>query len=113
TVRSPRGAIEARAVVTRRMRPLAIEGRLVHQVGLPIHWGFTGESVGGSANNLTALIADVNVSIHEGKVFVCQIEAGRHAGRSAVLTKPLMAWPAREPAPDTPPSAQAEGGFDQ
>src|SRR5436190_4989299 len=43
TVRSARGAIEARAVVTRRMRPLAVEGRLVHQVGLPIHWGFTGE----------------------------------------------------------------------
>jgi len=45
TVRTPRGAIEVRALVTRRLQPLRIDGRTVHQVGLPIHWGFAGESV--------------------------------------------------------------------
>lgn len=111
TVRSARAAIEARAVVTQRLWPLVIEGRRVHQVGLPIHWGFTGEAVGGIANNLTSLMADVNVSMHEGKVFVCQVEAGRHAGRALLPTKTPVAWPSSEPVPDTPPPAQPEGKF--
>ena len=53
TVRSARGAIEARAMVTRRLRPLLVEGRIVHQIGMPFHWGFAGETVGGNANDLT------------------------------------------------------------
>lgn len=111
TVRSPRGAIEARAVVTARLRPVEIDGRRVHQVGLPLHWGYAGESVGGNANTLTALLADVNVSMHEGKVFACQVEAGRHAGPAAVPTKAPVAWPSAAPVPDTPGPAQPEGGF--
>jgi formate dehydrogenase major subunit len=111
TVRSARGTIGARAFVTRRLRSLLIEGKLVHQVGLPIHWGFSGESVGGSANNLTALLADVNVSIHEGKVFTCQVEAGPPPGRAAVPTKTPVAWPTTEAVPDTPRPAQPEGEF--
>ncbi len=39
---TPRGAIEARALVTPRMRPLTIHGRVVHQVGLPYHFGGRG-----------------------------------------------------------------------
>ena len=42
TITSPRGSIEARALVTRRMRPLQVDGRTVHQVGLPYHWGHRG-----------------------------------------------------------------------
>ena len=41
-VRSKRGHIDAVAVVTKRLRPLQVDGRTVHQVGIPIHWGFTG-----------------------------------------------------------------------
>lgn len=111
TVRSARGAIAARAVVTRRMKPVVIAGQSVHQVGLPIHWGFTGESVGGSANDLTALLAEVNVSIHEGKVFTCQVEAGPPLGRRAVPTKQPVAWPTTEPVPETPRPARPEGEF--
>ncbi len=48
-VESARGKIECRAMVTRRLRPLLIEGRIVHQVGLPFHWAFAGEVVGGNA----------------------------------------------------------------
>ncbi len=79
-VRSPRGAIEARAMVTRRLRPLRVRGKTVHQIGMPFHWGYAGETVGSVANDLTSLVADPNVSMHEGKVFVCQVGAGRLDG---------------------------------
>lgn len=110
TVRSARAAIECRALVTRRIRPLAVEGRTVHQVGLPFHWAFAGETVGGNANDLTALLAEPNVSMHEGKVFACQVEL-KPGGRPLPPTKQPVAWPTRDPVPDTPPSAQPEGGF--
>ena len=83
TVRSARGRIEARAMVTRRLRPLVIEGRVVHQIGLPFHWAFAGEVVGGNANDLTSLVADPNVSMHECKAFACQVQAGRLGGHAA------------------------------
>ena len=56
TIQTPRGRIEARAMVTRRLRPFVVEGRVVHQIGLPFHWAFAGEVVGGNANDLTALV---------------------------------------------------------
>src|SRR5438128_9931811 len=42
-ISTKRSAIEARVMVTRRIRPLSIEGRIVHQIGLAFHWGFAGE----------------------------------------------------------------------
>jgi formate dehydrogenase major subunit len=80
TVRTARGEIEARALVTRRMRPFLIDGRTVHQIGLPWHWGWQGHAQGDVVNNLSALVADPNVSIHEGKVFTCAVRAGRKGG---------------------------------
>ncbi len=109
TVRSPRAAIEARAMVTRRLKPLLVQGRTIHQIGVPFHWGFAGETVGSIANDLTSLVADPNVSMHEGKVFVCQVYPGRLAGQPTQPTKPMAPWPTREPVPDTPPAAQPEG----
>jgi len=41
-VTSKRGYITAVAVVTKRLIPLEIDGRTVHQIGIPIHWGFKG-----------------------------------------------------------------------
>ncbi len=111
TVRSPRGIIEARAMVTRRIRPLTVEGRVVHQIALPFHWSYAGETVGGNANDLTSLLADLNVSMHEAKAFTCQVEAGRLSGRVARPTVPPTTWPDREPVPDTPAAAQPEGKF--
>lgn len=73
-VTSPRGTIRAKALVTRRVRPLTIDGRRVHQVGMPWHWGWEGLSKGDVVNDLTSLVADPNVSIHEGKAFVCNVE---------------------------------------
>jgi formate dehydrogenase major subunit len=109
TVRSPRGAIEARAMVTRRLKPLRIQGRVIHQIGLPFHWGFAGETVGAIANDLTSLVADPNVSMHEGKVFVCQVTAGRLPGPHPGPTVPPAPWATRDPSPDTPRAAQPEG----
>jgi formate dehydrogenase major subunit len=73
-VTSPRTSIRVKALVTRRVRPLRIGGKLVHQVGVPWHWGYQGISVGDAGNELTALVGDPNVSIHEGKAFVCNVE---------------------------------------
>ncbi len=73
-ISSPRSQVRAKALVTRRMRPLQIEGRTVHQVGMPWHWGYEGLVTGDVVNELTALVGDPNVSIHEGKAFVCNIE---------------------------------------
>jgi formate dehydrogenase major subunit len=37
TITTPRATIEARVMVTPRLRPLSIDGRMVHQVKLPYH----------------------------------------------------------------------------
>jgi formate dehydrogenase major subunit len=73
TVVSLRGGIEVRAMVSRRIRPLRIEGRIVHQVFMPFHFGAAGPFPGGSVNDLLELGAEPNVSIHEGKVCLCNI----------------------------------------
>ena len=73
-VSTPRGHIRAKALVTRRLRPLAIDGRTIHHVGMPFHWGYEGLATGAVVNELTALVGDPNVTIHEGKTFVCNLE---------------------------------------
>jgi formate dehydrogenase major subunit len=76
-ISTPRGSIRAKALVTRRIRPFRVGGRTVHHVGLPWHWGYKGVATGDVANNLSALVADPNVTIHEAKVFVCQVAKAR------------------------------------
>jgi len=78
---TPRGEIEARAMVTRRMQPLRIRGKVVHQIGLPFHWGFQGKSKGSITNDLAHMVLEPNVSIEEAKAFMCNIRPGRlHEG---------------------------------
>ena len=77
TIRTPRGEIEARAMVTRRMQPLRIGGKTVHQIGLPFHWGFQGKSRGSITNDLAHMVLEPNVSIEEAKAFMCDIQPGR------------------------------------
>ena len=67
TVRTARGTIEARAMVTRRIKPLIINSKVLHQIGIPFHWGYAGETVGDVANDLVAMTAEPNVSIQEDK----------------------------------------------
>jgi formate dehydrogenase major subunit len=84
TIVSPRAAIEARVLVTDRMRPLRIDGRTVHQVGLPYHWGTRGLTTGGAANDLTHMSLDPNVHIQEVKALTCDIRPGRRPRGSAL-----------------------------
>lgn len=77
TIVSARTAIEARVLVTERLEPLRIQGRTVHQVGLPYHWGFKGHSTGDSANDLFPIALDPNVHIQEVKAATCDILPGR------------------------------------
>jgi formate dehydrogenase major subunit len=73
-ISTPRGQIRAKALVTRRMRAFRIGGKLVHHVGMPWHWGWQGIVKGDVVNDLTSMVGDPNVSIHEGKAFVCRVE---------------------------------------
>jgi formate dehydrogenase major subunit len=76
-ISTPRGEIEARAMVTRRMRPLRIGGKVVHQIGLPFHWGFQGKVKGSITNDLAHMVLEPNVSIEEAKAFTCNVRPGR------------------------------------
>lgn len=80
TVETARGKIEARALVTKRMKPLKIDGKVVHQVGMPIHWGYAGIATGSVPNDLTPIVADPNVTIHSSKAFTCNVRKGKLAG---------------------------------
>jgi formate dehydrogenase major subunit len=84
TIVTARSAIEARVLVTDRMVPLKVEGRVVHQVGLPYHWGPNGISTGDAANELSHMSLDPNVHIQEVKASTCDIVAGRRP-RGAAL----------------------------
>ncbi len=77
TIVSARTAIEARVMVTDRISPLRVQGRVVHQVGLPYHWGHRGISTGDPANDLFPLALDSNVHIQEVKAATCDIRPGR------------------------------------
>jgi formate dehydrogenase major subunit len=78
TITTARGQIEARALVTGRMKPFKLgPKRFVHQIGVPMHFGYQGEVTGDAANVLVPLVADPNVSIHEAKAFTCDVRPGR------------------------------------
>ena len=79
TVVTARGLIEARAMVTDRVKPVNVDGRLVHQVGLPYHWGYKGLVKGDAVNDLVAISEEPNVRIMETKSLLCNVIAGRRA----------------------------------
>ena len=74
-VSSNRGYIKAVAVVTKRIRTLTVEGKPLHQVGIPIHWGFVGVAKPGFlANTLTPFVGDGNSQTPEFKSFLVNVE---------------------------------------
>jgi len=77
TVVTARNAIEARVMVTERMKPLVVDGRVTHQVGLPYHWGRNGYSRGDAANELSSMALDPNIHIQEVKALTCDVRPGR------------------------------------
>ncbi len=87
TIVSARTAIEARVLVTDRMVPLTVNDRIVHQIGLPYHWGVGSDALvsGDSANDLFGVTLDPNVHIQESKVASCDIVPGRRPTGPALL----------------------------
>ncbi|MEY2494979.1 MAG: formate dehydrogenase major subunit [Verrucomicrobiota bacterium] len=74
---SLRGAIESRALVSRRMRPVHLNGKTVHQIAMPFHFGTAGPVKGGSTNDLVPISGEPNVTIMEAKALACNIVPGR------------------------------------
>ena len=73
---SKRGSVKAKAVVTKRIRPLICDGKPVHVVGIPLHWGFIGAArKGWGPNSLTPYVGDANSETPEFKAFLVDIEA--------------------------------------
>jgi formate dehydrogenase major subunit len=93
TLRTARGEIEARVLVTRRMRPLKTNGHVVHQIGVPYHWAGSGLVTGDCLNELIGFVADPNVAIQESKVFTCDILEGRRSRKRRVVTSGPLAAP--------------------
>ncbi|RAI38796.1 formate dehydrogenase-N subunit alpha [Rhodoplanes roseus] len=72
---SKRGSVTAKAVVTKRIKPLICDGKTVHIVGIPLHWGFIGEAKKGfGPNSLTPYVGDANIETPEYKAFLVDIE---------------------------------------
>jgi formate dehydrogenase major subunit len=72
-VETARGRVEGYALVTDRFQPFWVQGRTVHQIGVPWHWGWVGLSRGDSANTLTPHVGDANTMIPEFKAFLCDV----------------------------------------
>lgn len=72
-----RSAVEARVCVTDRLAPLRVDGRTVHQIWMPYHWGTAGLTTGDAVNDLIGVVVEPNVLIQESKVLTCDIRPGR------------------------------------
>ena len=88
-VKSIRGEVEVVAIVTNRFKPFSINGSVVHQVGIPWHFGWVTTAMrkfvhgdkkpevftsGDAANLLTPFIGDANTMIPESKAFMVNVE---------------------------------------
>ncbi|PZG15701.1 formate dehydrogenase, partial [Nonomuraea aridisoli] len=77
TIITARNAIEARVMVTDRMPSLHLNGRVLHQIGLPFHYGPNGMAKGDAANELASISLDPNSHIQEVKALAADIRPGR------------------------------------
>jgi formate dehydrogenase major subunit len=92
TLRTARAEATARALVTRRIAPLVVDGVARHHVAAPYHYGRKGLVVGDPLNELFALSGEPNTTIQGSKVISVAVEAGRGAtGRNVVTSGPLVA----------------------
>jgi len=94
TIRTARAEIECRVLVTARMRPLRMGGQVIHQIGLPYHFGAVGLVRGDAVNELIGFVADPNVNIQESKALTGSIQAGRRSGGRRVVTSGPLVGPA-------------------
>jgi len=72
---SQRGFVIVKACVTKRLKPMTVDGKQTHTIGFPIHWGFTGSAKKGfGANTLTPFVGDANTETPEFKAFLVNVE---------------------------------------
>jgi formate dehydrogenase major subunit len=98
-----RGAIQANALVTRRLQPLQLNGKRVHQVAIPFHFGNAGPVRGDAANDLMAISGEPNVTIMETKALLCNIVPGKMPRGPA-----FDAWFAEQVPQGGPPNLHPE-----
>ena len=73
-----RGQVFAKALVTKRIRPIICDGKPVHVIGIPLHWGFIGEAKKGfGPNSLTPFVGDANSQTPEFKAFLVNMEKSK------------------------------------
>jgi len=103
TIQTATNEIEARALVSGRMKPLRVAGKRVHQIGLPYLYGDFGFTRGDTSGDLIPLAMDPNVSIHEAKTLTCNIRPGRRAPKTASVHGEPVPHDQRKPGgqPDT------------
>ncbi|MDP8973508.1 MAG: formate dehydrogenase, partial [Actinomycetota bacterium] len=77
TIETTRGKIHCKALVTDRIPVLQYDGRTIHTIGLPYHWGPNGLIKGDIVNDLMPVSLEPNVAIHEAKAFTASLEKGR------------------------------------
>jgi formate dehydrogenase major subunit len=110
---SLRGAIESRALVSRRMRPMQLNGKTVHQIAMPFHFGSAGPVRGGATNDLVPISGEPNVTIMEAKACGCNIVPGRLPRGPAFGEWMKKYVPTDGPPnlhPEQPPPGAPEGG---
>ena len=81
-VTSARASYVAKAMVTRRIKPMTIDGKKTYQIGIPIHWGYVGLAADSDpskgrywlANALTPFVGDANARTPEFKAFLVNLE---------------------------------------
>lgn len=72
---SKRGELYARAVVTKRVQTLQCDGKPVHVVGIPLHYGFVGQTrKNQGVNSLSPFVGDANIETPEYKAFLVNLE---------------------------------------
>jgi formate dehydrogenase major subunit len=109
TIVTARTAVEARVLVTSRVSSLQVGGRVLHQIGLPYHWGPNGLVTGDAANELAHLSLDPNVHIQEVKAMACDIFAGRRP-RGPALRELVREYRSRAGIATPPPDVSPETG---
>ena len=108
-----RGAIEARALVTRRMRPLQLNGKRVHQVAIPFHFGSAGPVVGDAANDLMRDLGRAERHDHGNESAALQHRPREIAARPSLRLARAKQAPQNGPRnlhPEQPPPGAPEGG---
>ena len=79
-VSSARGEYIAKAMVTKRIKSMMIDGKKTYQIGIPIHWGYRGiaedenKTAKTPANLLSPTVIDPNAWTPEFKGFLVKVE---------------------------------------